>query len=105
MLKSIFSLNKAVLPIMQQNRSIRYRKKPTDPRPKGKRYNVNIKPEWNLEQQDLLKKDWILYKSQMRSLYQLFKTAKKFSGSQSEVVQIEIERKKRRIVDSLLLNE
>jgi|LakMenEpi03Aug12_release.lakeMendotaPanAssembly.Ray.scaffolds.fasta_scaffold3041574_1 hypothetical protein len=105
MLKSIFSFNKTGLPLLQQNRSIKYRKHPTAPRPKGKRFYVIKKPDWNLEEQALLKKDWSIYKSQMRSIYQLFKTEHKFMGSESEVAQLELERNKKRLAESLLMNE
>lgn len=105
MLKAVSSFSKTFSPLVQQNRSIKYRKPLSIPRPKGKRFYVRVKPELDQAEQAFLKNHWSLYKSQMRSIYQLFKTEHKFSGEKSEVVQNEIERKKQIIEKCLLMNE
>jgi hypothetical protein len=105
MLSSVNSLTKTIIPSIQQVRGIRYRKAPTLPRAKGKKFYVNVKPEWDPTELALSKKYWAEYKAQMRSVYQLFKAENKFMGQQSEKVRLENERLMKREGEVLRENE
>ena len=77
---SAINLKKSVLPIVEQTRWIRYRKPPHLPRPKGRRFYVRPEKEINQEEFNQFKPYWNLYKTNMRSIYNLFKAEKKFSS-------------------------
>lgn len=78
--KKLINTNQLIIKSLQiqQCRFIRPRKPPHLPRAKGKRFRVSVKPEVDQEEYKMATKLYNQYRSEMRSVYQLFKTEEKF---------------------------
>ncbi|CAF1050006.1 unnamed protein product [Brachionus calyciflorus] len=93
---------KTISQSIQQARSIRLRKPPWVPRAKNKQFRVPPLKPVNHEEYAYMKPIWDQYKSQMRSIYQLFKTEFKFSDKESIKAQEEkrkLEEKENRLLE------
>jgi hypothetical protein len=98
-------LNKSSL-FLNQIRTAKYARKPVGaPRAKSKRFYVREYIEKDKEEQEFIKPLINGYKAQMRSLYLLFQTEKKFTSESSQVGRLEIEALKKRELALLEKNE
>lgn len=98
-------LNKSSI-FLNQIRTAKYARKPVGaPRAKSKRFYVREYVEKDKEEQEFIKPLINSYKAQMRSLYLLFQTEKKFMSESSQVGRLESEALKKRELTLLEKNE